>query len=90
MPPDPPKALALYRRLAAALSRAGHADDRLGREVADRIEGLETTLGAKELVLADELAADMARRWRPLVVRGASDLYVGGSLRAIDRRWCGR
>ena len=88
--PDPAKALALYRHLQAALARSGNDDTRVAREVGDRIETLEATLAPQGLERATSLAAEMASRWQPLEVRGARDLHAGGSLRPVDRRWCGR
>lgn len=88
--PDPAKALALYRHLQAALARSGNDDTRVAREIGDRIETLEATLDPQGLERASSLAAEMASRWQPLEVRGARDLHAAGSLRPVDRRWCGR
>ncbi len=88
--PDGARSLALYRHIDAALVRAGNSQERVGREVRDRIESLELTLSREELVRADAITRTELNRWNAPTIRGVHALDASGRQRDIDRDWCGR
>ena len=90
VPADPAQGLALYRRIEAALDASGHGDTRVAMEVTERIASLEKSLSPEQLADAVRHAGDMQARWQPLQVRGARQLRASGSVRPIERAWCGR
>lgn len=87
---DPAQGLALFRRIEAALDAGGHGDTRVAMEVSERIATLEKTLTPAELAQAAAHAGEMAGQWQPLQLRGVRDLRGNGSVRPIERGWCGR
>lgn len=90
VPADPAQGLALYRRIEAALDASGSGDTRVAMEVTERIVSLEKSLSPEQLADAVRHAGDMQARWQPLQVRGARQLRTRGSVRPIERAWCGR
>ena len=88
--PDRAMSLAIYRHIEATLVRNGNEDEAITQDVRERIADLRTDLDGAGLARADKLAADVARDWAPPVVRGVDRLRTAGSLREVDRRWCGR
>lgn len=90
VPADPARGLALFRRIEAALDAGEHGDTRVAMEVSERIATLEKSLTPAELAQAAAHAGEMAGQWQPLRVRGVRNLRANGSVRPIDRGWCGR
>ncbi len=88
--PDGARSLALYRHIDAALMRAGNSQERVGREVRDRIESLELTLSREQLVGADAITRTELNRWNTPTIPGVHALEARGRQRDIDRDWCGR
>lgn len=88
--PDPGRALALYRRIAATLSTAGHADLGITREVAHRIEELEISIGDEQLQRAHRIATEELHSWEQLIIREDNLFNTSGMKFAMGRSWCGR
>lgn len=90
VPADPAQGLALYRRIEAALDASGNGDTLVAMEVTERITTLEKSLMPEQLAEAARHGGEMQAQWQPLQVRGARQLRAGGSVRPIERGWCGR
>lgn len=88
--PNRPMSLAMYRHIEATLVRNGDEDESITRDIRQRIKDLETDLDGTELARAEKRSADIALEWSPPVVRGVGELKAAGSLREVDRGWCGR
>lgn len=88
--PDSARALALYRHIHAALLRNGNENERVTKEVRDRINDLEKRLSGEELSRAQGIALNDIQSWEPPTVRGVHGLDPGGRQRDVDRAWCAR
>lgn len=88
IPPDPARAVALYRHIERALVRHGDGGENMVRQVRERLDAMSKELSSAQRARADTLDQEIATQWQAPVMLGVAALDISGSQRDVSRAWC--